>query len=138
MKMTHSRKSESNIEKKEEFYSWFVGFSEGEGSIFTTKKGKDVRFEIWQTRSDTKVLEYIQSELGFGGIRYPSHRPDMAIYVVNKDEEIAKLIAIFTSRMCISRTVTRLNNMLGQNKMRAKPTLETAYLSGLIDAEGCF
>jgi hypothetical protein len=46
MKMTHSRKSESNIEKKEEFYSWLVGFAEGDGSIFTTKKGKDVRFEI--------------------------------------------------------------------------------------------
>lgn len=76
--------------------------------------------------------------MGFGEIRYPAHRPDMAIYVVSKEEDIAKLIPIFSTRMCISRVNARLNSLLNQNNPRASPTLETAYLSGLIDAEGCF
>ncbi len=83
-------------------------------------------------------MEYIQSELGFGAIKYPSHRPDMAIYAVNQEEEIAKLLTIFSTRGCKSRTVSRLNGIKGENNKRMKPTLETAYLSGLIDAEGCF
>ena len=136
--MTHSNKNSNNSDKREDFYSWFVGFAEGDGSLFATKKGKGVRFEIWQSRSDTKVLEYIRSEMGFGEIRYPAHRPDMAIYVVSKEEDIAKLIPIFSTRMCISRVNARLNSLLNQNNPRASPTLETAYLSGLIDAEGCF
>lgn len=140
--MTHN-KTMNNINititpNKEEFYTWLVGFSEGDVPFFPTKEGKGVRFEIWQTRSDTKVLEYIQSELGFGKIRIPTHRPDMAIYEVSKDEEIEKLKAIFATRMCISRVNSRLNSLLKMSNKCTKPTLNTAYLSGIIDAEGSF
>lgn len=120
---------------KEDFYSWFVGFSEGDGSLFSTKKGKDVKFEIWQARADTKVLEYIRSELGFGEIVIPPHRPDMAIYVV---KDIDKLIPILATRMCISRVNSRVNSLLKMDNVRSTPRLDTAYLSGLIDAEGDF
>ena len=123
---------------KEDFYNWLVGFSEGDGSLFNTKKGKDIRFEIWQARSDTKVLEYIQSELGFGKVIYPGHRPDMAIYVVTKEEDIKVLGGIFATRMCISGVNSRLNSILKTNNQITKPSLDNAYLSGLIDAEGCF
>lgn len=123
---------------KEIFYSWFVGFSEGDGSLFNTKKGKGVKFEIWQTRLDIQVLEYIQSELGFGYISYPGHRPDMVIYHVSKDEDIKVLESIFATRMCIGRVNSRLNNVLKIDNKLSTPSLNNAHLSGLIDAEGCF
>lgn len=123
---------------KEEFYTWLVGFSEGDGSLFNTKKGKDIRFEIWQSRADIKVLEYIQSELGFGKIIIPAHRPDMAVFIVSRDEDLAKLANIFATRMCTGRGNSRFNSILGKNNIKTTPTLEDAYLSGLADAEGCF
>jgi hypothetical protein len=100
----------------------------------------DIRFEIWQTRSDTKVLEYIQAELGFGKIIFPSHRPDMAmaIYIVTRDEDIMRLSTIFATRMCISRVNSKWTSILDLDNKPALPTLDNAYLSGLIDAEGCF
>lgn len=122
----------------EEFKNWFVGFSEGDGSLFNTNKGNDIRFEIWQSRYDTKVLEYIQSQLGFGKITFPKHRPDMAIFVVTRDEDIKVLETIFITRMCVSSVNSRLNHILKINNQLSLPTLGNAWLSGLIDAEGCF
>jgi len=132
------KNNRDNSKDKEEFYNWFVGFAEGDGSLFNTKGGKDIRFEIWQTRSDTKVLEYIQSELGFGKIINPAHRPDMAIFSVSRDEDIRELIKIFETRVCTNRANSRLNQITGKNNIRTTPKLSNAYLSGLIDAEGCF
>lgn len=83
---------------KEDFYSWFVGFSEGDGSFFSIKEEKAIRFEIWQSRMDKNLLEYIQSELGFGYIRYPKYRKDMAIFTVSKVADLKKLESIFISR----------------------------------------
>lgn len=123
---------------KEELYTWFVGFSEGDGSLFYTKKGKDIRFELWQSRADIKVLEYIQLELGFGKITYPAHRPDMAIFSVSRDEDLKELSRIFGTRICTNRGNSRLNSIFQINNIRATPTLNNGYLSGLIDAEGCF
>lgn len=123
---------------REDFYTWFVGFSEGDGSLFNTKKGKDIRFEIWQSRADIKVLEYIQSELGFGKIIIPAHRPDMAIYIVSRDEDLAELARIFSGRLCTNRGNSRFNSIFEKNNIKTTPTLNNAYLSGLIDAEGCF
>lgn len=118
----------------EQFNQWLAGFSEGDGSLF---KG-DIRFEIWQSRADVKVLKYIMTQLGMGKIIYPAHRPDMAIYSITKDEELKVLKGILETRLCIARVNSRFNTIFKKENQLSLPSLENAYLSGLIDAEGCF
>ena len=46
------------------FLTWFIGFSEGEGSFIVNNRG-DLAFVVTQSTSDIKVLHFIQETLGF-------------------------------------------------------------------------
>ena len=50
-----------------EFLSWFIGFTEGEGSFIVNNRG-DLVFVITQGNIDIKVLEFIKETLGFGKV----------------------------------------------------------------------
>ncbi len=123
------------------FLDWFVGFSEGDGSFTNPKNGK-LRFELCQHSKDAQVLNYIKSELGFGEVIFPGYRPNIAVFIVTKSEHLNILKSIFISRICTLNTYTRFKpffNISDQNPiLLQKPNLNSAWLSGFIDAEGCF
>ena len=48
-----------NIQPSPEFLTWFIGFTEGDGSFFKAARG-DLYFVITQDSRDKQVLEYIQ------------------------------------------------------------------------------
>lgn len=50
-----------------EFLTWFIGFSEGDGSFVKAKRG-DLYFVITQGSRDIQVLEYIQKTLNMGKV----------------------------------------------------------------------
>lgn len=134
------------INTNKKFLDWFIGFTEGDGS-FVVSKGK-VYFDLTQTIDDIQVLVFIQKELGFGQIlkRTEEHRRVGVFYVTGK-ENFCKLIDIFNGNLCslykkeqFKNWLTAFNKQYSENKEikdnNIKPSLETGWLSGFIDAEG--
>lgn len=119
----------------EDFKWWFVGYSEGDDSLF---RSKDNGLEVWGTLADEQILKYMQSTLGYGKVIYPGHRQDMAIYTVTKSEDMKKLEEVFKGRMSVSKVNTKFNEIFKTDSQLKTPTLDNAYISGLIDAEGSF
>ena len=90
-----------NYKGLDEFYKWFVGFSDAEGMFNITQilnKGKvegfSFRFKIGLHKDDFNVLHYIKSKLDMGSI-YASN--DSQILTISKKDDISKLISIFDS-----------------------------------------
>ena len=79
-----------------EFYKWFSGFTDAEGSFMITPakqaKGFSFRFSIGLHIDDLNVLNYIKDKLGFGKV-YSSN--NTCYFNVTKKEDILKLINIF-------------------------------------------
>lgn len=83
----------------DEFYKWFVGFSDAEGMFNITQilnKGKvegfSFRFKIGLHKDDFNALHYIKSKLDMGSI-YAYN--DSQIFTISKKDDISKLISIF-------------------------------------------
>ena len=120
------------------FLDWFVGFSEGDGCFVVRASGSN-RFEIWQSSNNAQVLYFIKSQLGFGKVVFPAHLPDVCLFLVNKKEQLEVLKEIFADRICTDNTLTRYNTFYSTDlAFVKKPTFEQSWLSGFIDAEGCF
>jgi hypothetical protein len=130
------------------FLEWFVGFTEGDGS-FVISKNK-VYFDITQTLEDIQILYKIKRELGFGKvlIRTESHR-NVGVYYVTSEENFFKLISIFNGNLSTKYKKDQFLNWLNTfNSQYNKniqfidrliiPCLNSGWLSGFTDAEGCF
>lgn len=84
----------------EEFYKWFVGFSDAEANfgvfpVLADKikiEGFSFRFTIGLHKDELDALNYIKSKLGVGKVY--SYK-DSQIFVVTKKEDIILLISIF-------------------------------------------
>lgn len=88
----------------EEFYKWFVGFSDGESNFQiqvrykdaekTKVKGVNFSFAIALHIDDLAVLQYIKDTLGTGSITTKS-TGDVCVFSVTSKEGLYKLISIF-------------------------------------------
>ena len=129
------------------FLYWFIGFSEGDGSFVTD--GKSNIFQIVQ--KDPKVLFYIKKNLGFGTVI--QRKDGYFLFRVIDQISIDRLIRIFWGNLQLNKTNQSLlkwipvynnyvklddklnfNNLIKNNLIN----LNNAWLSGFIDAEGCF
>jgi hypothetical protein len=119
------------------FKSWLVGFSEGDGSFILPKNNKKC-FEIWQHINDINLLYLIRDNIGLGNIRVSPYRPNIAVFYINKKEELVTLSKLFETKICTLNTKHRFDKIFLTNIILNKPSLNDAWLSGFIDAEGCF
>jgi hypothetical protein len=129
------------------FIIWFIGFTEGDGSFIISrpKIGKPKLFFIINQK-EYKVLEYIKKNLGFGKIhKYNNYYR----FIVADYKNIDKLINIFNGQLRLNKTNLRFNLWLNiRNEYSNDQILllnpkfsslnDNAWLSGFIDAEGCF
>ena len=133
----HSNKLISN-----EWLTWFIGFSEGDGAILTTK-GK-ARFVL--TQKEGAILYHVQEVLGFGTVR---HVGGYYRFIVTDPQSILLLVYIFNGNLVLpyrqkqlGEWINALNSKaylkLALNPTLMKPNLSDAWLSGFTDAEGCF
>ena len=80
-----------------EFYEWFCGLTDGEGSFYIIKKNSknifEFNFQICLHIDDTKMLEFIQKTLGFGKVRSSGNT---VRFTVNTFKDIEKILDIFT------------------------------------------
>lgn len=135
-----------------EFLSWFIGFTEGDGSFIVNHRG-DLNFVITQSSSDINVLEYIRDILKIGKVIPQSKSTSR--FIVNKKIEIELIIYLFNGNLILpSRKKSFENFLQGYNEWVQKgsiklnkvdlitsailPSLEDSWLAGFTDAEGCF
>jgi hypothetical protein len=137
-----------------DFLSWFIGFTEGEGSSFILNKRRgDLVFVVTQGNIDIKVLEYIKETLGFGKVIPQS--ANTSRYVIQNKKEIELIIHLFNGNLILPSRKTKFanfvkgfNNWVTQGRIRLDsvefknreilPSLNDSWLAGFTDAEGCF
>lgn len=132
----------------QQFLEWFIGFTEGDGSFIVSKK--KVYFDITQSLSDIQVLYYIKKELGFGKVLIRKGKDrNVGVFYVSSKENFSKLIHIFNGNLSINYKKEQfkvwLNTYNEQYNMNVsfkdqliKPSLHSGWISGFVDAEGCF
>jgi len=136
----------------ENFLTWLIGFTEGEGSFIVNNRG-DLAFVITQATTDKQVLEFIQEILGFGKVI-----PQSAItskYVTQNKKEIDIIISLFNGNLVLPKRQERFDIFVkGFNKWVTKgriilepvvinnrlilPSLNDAWFAGFTDGKGCF
>jgi hypothetical protein len=144
------------------FKAWFIGFTEGDGCFFVCKDGC-VRFRVFQSTRDLKILVYIQQELGFGTITHSlvmsrlSNQPTgndrynaTSVLNVSNKEILLQIIQIFNGQLYTQKRNAQFKRWLEAYNLKYKtnvpflsnlsncPTLSNAWFSGFADAEGCF
>jgi hypothetical protein len=130
------------------FLEWFIGFTEGDGSFIVSNN--KVYFDITQSLSDVQVLYYIKKELGFGKvlIRKEEHR-NVGVFYVSSKENFTRLIHIFNGnistiykkeqfKLWVQTYNKQYNLNISFKDQLVKPSLRTGWISGFVDAEGCF
>lgn len=140
---------------------WFIGFVEGDGYFAVDKKQVRLRFGIHLAKKDFKILEEIKNVLGFGEVVFSS-KTSVRFYVGNlkdltfliylfngnlvfpvEQQKFLTFLTVYNNKISKGQLSSRKNfylnfNMISYIHNLHRPSLENAWLSGLIDAEGCF
>jgi LAGLIDADG endonuclease len=129
-------KNNSN-ELSNEWLTWFIGFSEGDGAFIT---GKDKRLSFVLTQKETAILNHIHKTLGIGRVRTYGH---FSRYHVDDKKGILILAYLFNGNLILDKRKIQFKKWLNilninQKNYNISPSLNNSWLSGFIDAEGCF
>lgn len=115
---------------------WFVGFTEGDGALLTYNN--TCSFVI--TQKEEAILHHIRDTLNIG---YVKNFGKFSRFIVRDKQSILMLIHIFNGNLFFDKRKKQLYKWLAIfnvniSKNEFVPTVNDAWLSGLIDAEGCF
>ena len=83
-----------------EFLTWFVGFSEGDGSFMVTNRG-DLMFVITQSLYNVDVLKKIEDHLGFGKVITQSKNTKSVRFIVQDQVGTYLLILLFNGNLVL-------------------------------------
>lgn len=149
-----------------DWFTWFIGFTEGDGSFIVTKR-KELNFVITQRADNKHILKEIRDKLGVGTVivqgqlnKLPTYR-----FIVRDLKSMGKIIRLFNYNLVLPHKIEKFNKLVNQyniNLTRAKtnrpdkykhldcidkvmtvsdrvwPTSSDGWFSGFTDADGCF
>ena len=148
----------------QQFLEWFIGFAEGDGSLFVENSNKtlghqSLLFEITLHSSDIHVLHYIKHNLHLGSVSIVKSTGTCR-YRLATIKAISCLICLFNGNIVVpkfhkrftlflekynqkitnplARQQTKLLPVIKLIKQLRQPTLFDAWSCGFTDAEGCF
>jgi len=132
----------TNINKTQNttFLEWFVGFSEGDGSFFMTRK----RNYFVINQKDLTLLYKIQAYLGFGVVfEYMQNGEKIGRYAVQSPKNCLKIATIFNGNLVLEKTNARFTKWLkglklSRIELKSQVDFTTSWFAGFTDAEGCF
>ena len=131
-------KDNHNNEIRLNFRQWFAGITDGDGYIYVNKQGY-VGFEMTLPTSDEKVLRILQNKFG-GNIKARSGVKAVRYRTQNK-ESVSKIIQCLNGLIINNIRLVQLHKAcLALNipiKDPIRPSIESAYISGLLDSDGC-
>lgn len=115
---------------------WFVGFLEGNGSFVRSNE----RLFFIITQNELVVLFKIKQFLNLG--RVQKHGLYFR-FIITKLKDIYFIINLISKFIILHKTMLKINNCLQNNiieklDLNSFNFLTNAWLSGFIDAEGCF
>lgn len=126
-----------------EWIKWFIGFSEGDGSLITTTSG---RLQFVLTQNEYSILNEISLTLGFGSVKF-DNLANCYRFIVGDLENIFNLANIFNGNLFLDLKIKQLEAWIQVLKSKGydinfKPdrisiSLSDSWLSGFVDA-GCF
>lgn len=97
-----------------EFLSWFVGFSEGDGSFIVS--GNRLFFTI--TQKDPALLYRLRTHLGFGVVCSDTQHPEVKRLTVTHRDHIKTLIYLFNGNLLLKKTTQRFTEWVNHyNKL---------------------
>ena len=119
------------------FRQWFAGITDGDGYIYVNKQGY-VGFEMTLPSSDEKVLRILQNKFG-GNIKARSGVKAVRYRTQNKDN-VYKIIQCLNGLIINNIRLVQLHKACLQLNIPIKdpirPTIDSAYISGLLDSDG--
>lgn len=144
----------NNKKPSKDFLDWFIGFWEGDGSI-NIPTFNNLSFVITQDIKDLHILKYIKDILGFGSVitqgtttyRYTTQSVQnyyLMLLLLNgniilpsKKNRIKEAIDAFNKRLNNKNNhiVVAFVQYIDYNIL---PSLNNSWLTGFVDAEGCF
>lgn len=89
-----------------DFLSWFVGFSEGDGSFIVS--GNRLFFTI--TQKDPACLYRLRTELGFGIVCHDTQHPEIKRFTVTDRKWIKVLVHLFNGNLLLKKTTRRFTH----------------------------
>jgi hypothetical protein len=135
-----------------EFLTWFIGFTEGDGSFIVTKKN-DLQFVVTQSTDDIQILNYIKETLNLGHVIKQGKRTSrfiiqdlksitLILHLFNgniilpsRKKDFIKFLNIYNLKVSTSKIKLDYVPLLKSNIL---PSVNDSWLSGFTDAEGCF
>jgi hypothetical protein len=139
----HKRKKPINVS----FLEWFIGFSEGDGSFVSRKNQGRMRWSFEISQKNPRTLKRIRTELGFGRVRPCG---EYFKYQVTDIVGLERIIALFNGNLVLPKRRVQFEEWISAMRLeihhisfqyrssRVLPSLETGWLAGFLDAEGCF
>lgn len=128
---THSKYSNDKFPDTN-FLTWFIGFSEADGSWFLNKNRK--LFVIRQ--KDPTPLYFIYNTLNLGHIALDSD--GYYSYRVYKQNEVQFLLLIFKNNVFLNHIKIKWKAIIELNNSVVLPTFNDAWLSGFTQGDGGF
>nr|YP_009105662.1 LAGLIDADG homing endonuclease [Xylochloris irregularis]AIT94363.1 LAGLIDADG homing endonuclease [Xylochloris irregularis] len=136
------------------FLEWLVGFVEGNGRFCSrlVEEGSLKRHFLFQIcQQDPKVLYKIRGHLGFGTVRKHYELTEHWRYTIEDRKGLQRIMALFNGNLVLPKRRRQFANWIKETEpihhpsfvfkgQQTVPTvsLHTGWLSGFIDAEGCF
>jgi len=135
-----------------EFLTWFIGFTEGDGCFYVQKDQGKLRVCFSLVQKDSKLINKIRTCLGFGTVSSTQQKGQVYWkYAVYDKQGIQRLITLFHGNLLLPKRVLQFHRWvtvasslgLCSTDFQKIPTrqlcvsLDTAWLSGFIEAEGC-
>jgi len=142
---------EQNELPSKEFLTWFIGFSEGDGSFIKSSKG--LNFVITQDSKDIQVLNLIMSTLKIGKVIKQGLTTSR--FTVQDKKGLELICALFNGNLILPSKsldfklfLREFNIIACKGSLRVntiefkenliKPSINDYWFSGFTDAEGCF
>lgn len=130
------------------FLQWFVGFTEGDGTFTCESEGKKNKMRLLFSigQKDAKLIFKVKKRLGFGYVRRDR---EYFYFCVDNRKGIQCLQALFNGNLVLPKRVAQFVSWVNYKPEIQHPTfrliskpilpsLEDAWISGFIEAEGCF
>ncbi len=132
------------------FLEWFIGFTEGNECFCSRIADNRSRLSFEIVQKDAKLMYKIRTTLGFGMVRSFTRNNEMYYkYTVENKQGLQRIMLLFNGNLVLMKRYVQFKNWIAVGKdifpknlvfknQRVQVSLKNGWLSGFVEAEGCF
>lgn len=140
----------------EAFLQWFVGFFEGNGTIdtnFPATATTETRLKLCITQTEKKIILLLAKTFGFGNVSsFHKNNQTYWQWTLESKSSLLRIAFLLSGNLILPKMQKQFDNWISmgmEKQMFQQPfksnkpwtasvSLENGWLSGFIDAKGCF